>query len=118
MRAEVECQCQRLGGCSGCELVKDGADIIESEVDALFDALRGVASEEEDAARAHLDEKRQLSVRQVLHLVDIDLVELAQYLKLVSLLLRCQYQGTVDCKDKVAIVPEALAVVLRLAFVA
>ena len=69
MRAKVECQCQRLGGCSACEFVKDGADVIESEVDALFDALRGVAREKKDAARAHLDEQRQLSVRPVLHFV-------------------------------------------------
>ena len=54
MRAKVERQCQRLGGCSACEFLKDGADVIESEVDALFDVLCGVASEEEDAARAHL----------------------------------------------------------------
>jgi len=58
MRAEVECQGQRLGGCLACQLVKDGADILKSKVDALFDALGGVASEEEDAARAHLDEQR------------------------------------------------------------
>ena len=118
MRAEVECQCQRLGGCSACEFVKDGADIIESEVDALFDALRGVASEEEDAARAHLDEQRQLSARQVLHFVYIDLIELAVGLKRVSLLFRRLSEGAVDCENKVAIVPETFAVVLSPAFVA
>jgi hypothetical protein len=88
MRAEVECQCQRLGGCSAFQFVKDGADIIESEVEALFDALRGVTSEEEDAARAQLDEQRQLSARQVLHFVYIDLIELAVGFKRASLLCR------------------------------
>ncbi len=75
MRVKVDCQCQRLDGCSVCGFVKDGTDIIESVVDALFDALRGVDSEEEDATRAHLDEQRQLSARQVLHFVYIDLIE-------------------------------------------
>jgi hypothetical protein len=49
MRAEVECQGQRLGGCSACEFIKDGADILKSEGDALF-VLGRVASEEEDSA--------------------------------------------------------------------
>jgi hypothetical protein len=91
---------------------------IESEVDALFDALRGVAREEEDAARAQLDEQRQLSARQVLHFVYIDLIELAVGLKRASLLCRHPSEGAVDCKNKVAIVPETFVVVLSPAFVA
>ncbi len=118
MRAEVECQCQRLGGCSVCEFVKDGADIIKSEADALFDALRGVDSKAEDAARAHFDEQRQLSARQVLHFVYMDLIELAVGLKRVSLPFRRLSEGAVDCENKVVIVPETFAVVLRPAFVA
>ncbi len=86
MRAEVECQGQRLRGCSACEFVKDGEGILKSEIDSLFDALRGVASEKKDAARAHLDEHRQFSARQVLHFVYIDLIELAVGLKRVSLI--------------------------------
>jgi hypothetical protein len=73
--------------------------MLKSEVDALFDALRGVAREEENAAGAHLDEQRQLSARQVLHFVDIDLVELAERLKRVSLLLRRLSERAVDCED-------------------
>jgi hypothetical protein len=45
-------------------------------IDALFDALRGVASKTKDAARAHLDEQRQFSTRQVLHFVHVDPDEL------------------------------------------
>ena len=118
MRAKVECQCQRLGGCSACEFVKDGADVIESEVDALFDALRGVSIEEEDTARAHLDEQRQLSARQVLHFVYIDLIELAERPKRVLLLFRRMSEGAVYCENKVAVVPETFADVLSPAFVA
>ena len=102
MRAKVEGQGQRLVGCSTCEFVKDGSGILESEIDALFDALRGVASEKKDAARAHLDEQRQLSARQVLHFVDIDLVELAERLKRVSLLLRRLPEAAVDCAASTA----------------
>ncbi len=46
MRVEVEGQCQRLGGFSSCEFVKDGEDIYEPEVDSLFETLRRVASDE------------------------------------------------------------------------
>ena len=99
MRAEVECQSQGLGGSLVCEFVKDGAGILKSEVDALFDALRGVAREKKDAARAHFDEQRQLSVRPVLHFVNIDLTELAVGPKRVSLHFRRLSEGAVDCES-------------------
>ena len=66
---------------SACKFFEDGPDILKSEMDALFDALRGVAKTK-DAARAHLDEQRQFSTRQVLHFVHVDPDELAHSLKL------------------------------------
>jgi hypothetical protein len=90
-------QRERLGrDGAAADVVHDGAHLVEAEVDAVRDALRRVAGEEEPvvAQPAKLQQQRQLALCSVLHLVHIE-----QVVKRAGAATRGRHRALVQCSD-------------------
>ena len=86
-----------------CVCVRVTQDLLEAEVNALNHALCRVASKEHRATRAHVEQEREFSVGQILHLVHIHLVKSAQEPRPAWRL-----QRLMDREKTIAVVPQAL----------